>query len=147
MKSRTLSWITAIALLGLLAIPGHLAAQAHEQEQDEKKEQKAKHHHYKVIDLGTLGGPQSVVFGFLTQLLNNEGTVAGCADTPTADPNYPNFNFSGFSPVTPDPFIFHAFRWQEGAITDLGALQGINNSCPICPFRACGPRNLMKIAQ
>ena len=57
MKSRTSTWITAIALLGSLAIPVHLAAQ----EQEEKKEQDAKHRHYKLIDMGTFGGPGSFV--------------------------------------------------------------------------------------
>jgi probable HAF family extracellular repeat protein len=118
----------ATVLLATLALPDRLA----EQEQT-GEEHRAQHHHYKLVDLGTLGGPQSVVFGFLTQLLNHRGTVAGCADTLTADPNYPNFNsnFSGFSPSLPDALIFHTFRWQEGAVTDLGALPGINHSCPI----------------
>jgi hypothetical protein len=123
MKSRFLMCFTAMTF-ATLAIPLRLAAQ-------DEQEHNATHRRYKIVKLGTLGGPQSVVSGFLTRLLNNQGTVAGCADTPTSDPNYPDVNFSGFSPPTPDPFIFHAFRWQEGAITDLGALPGINNSCPI----------------
>jgi probable HAF family extracellular repeat protein len=126
-KKRLATFVTMLSLCAPLAFPIGLAAQ----EQEEKKEQKANHHHYKVIDLGTLGGPQSVVSGFLTHLLNNRGTVAGCADTPTADPNFPDSNFQGFSPRTPDPFVFHAFRWQDGLMTDLGALPGINNACPI----------------
>jgi uncharacterized membrane protein len=120
MKSK-LMWFTVMTLFAALTIPLRLTAQ----------EQEKKHTRYKLLDLGTLGGPQSVVSGALTQLLNNRGTVAGCSDTPTADPNYPDFNFQGFSPATPDPQIFHGFRWQEGAMTDLDALPGVNNSCPI----------------
>ena len=52
MKSRTLSCVAAVALLGLLALPVRVAADEHE----EKKEEKAKHHHhYKLIDMGTFG--------------------------------------------------------------------------------------------
>ncbi len=123
MKSRILTYTTAMTVLVALAIQVGLRLAAQEQGKE--------HTRYKVIDLGTLGGPQSVVSGFLTNLLNNRGTVAGCADTSTPDPKYPDFNFSGFSPATPDPFIFHAFSWHQGVITDLGALPGNNNSCPI----------------
>jgi hypothetical protein len=126
MKSRFAMLLVAMTLFATLAAPVQLAAQ-------EQQQQKKEHHHYRLIDLGTLGGPQSVVFGGLTQLLNNRRTVAGCADTSTPNPNYPNFSFyfDGFSPSLPDPLIFHAFRWQEGAVADLGALPGVNNSCPI----------------
>jgi hypothetical protein len=95
MRSRTFMHTTAIALLALLAIPVHLAAQA----QEEKEEQKSKHHHYKLIELGTLGGPSSYLNAFVdglssiisvnspfysgAQLLNKRGILAGWADTST----------------------------------------------------------------
>jgi hypothetical protein len=55
MKSKALTCIVAMTLFGVLAISIRLAAQ----EQEEKTEKKAKHHHYKLIDTGTLGGPSS----------------------------------------------------------------------------------------
>jgi len=80
MKSKTLMCITAITLFAALALPGQLAAQ---------------HHHYKLIDLGTFGGPSSYfnsldltdVFGFgtvfynLAQVRNARGVFVGFADT------------------------------------------------------------------
>src|SRR6266705_1951923 len=58
------------------------------------------HIRYKLIDLGTLGGPNSaetLEFPFI----NNRGMVVGFADTATPDPTNPG----GFLP--------HAFRWQH----------------------------------
>jgi probable HAF family extracellular repeat protein len=103
MKSGRL--ISAIALLIALAIPVSLAAQEHQTE----------HHKYKLVDLGTFGGP-NVFFnfnGYPDTLLSSNGTVTGGADTSIVDP----FCFN-------DCFIEHAFKWQEGVLTDLGALPG-----------------------
>src|SRR5215510_6325856 len=58
----------------------------------------AKLHHYQLIDLGTFGGPSSYLAGSngvtspgaVNQILNNQGTVAGWADTSTLDPFAPN---------------------------------------------------------
>jgi probable HAF family extracellular repeat protein len=84
----------------------------------------AKQSHYKLIDLGTLGGPHSYgsVNGDGFQLLNNSGVVASYADTALPDPNAPNFC------SVQDCFLTHAFRWKDGVKTDLGALPSINNS-------------------
>jgi len=117
MNSRFLLLLSTIALFTALALPVQLVAQ----------ERRPNHHqpHYKLVDLGTLGGPQSAGFGIM---LNNRGTVSGCADTSTPDPNYPNFN-PFLSPFGADPFIFHTFSSQGGALTDLRALPGVNSSC------------------
>src|SRR5271170_1850286 len=79
---------------------------------------------YRLVDLGTLGGPNSYQpFGyegtglFLTEAsLNVAGTFAGWADTSAADPYAPNCFF--------DCFVDHAFQWKDGVRTDLGALPG-----------------------
>ena len=50
MKSRTLTFITALSLFAALAIPVPLAAQ-----EEQATQQKAKHSRYVLVDLGTLG--------------------------------------------------------------------------------------------
>src|ERR1700738_442582 len=130
MKSRTSTWITAIALLGSLAIPVHLAAQ----EQEEKKEQDAKHRHYKLIDMGTFGGPGSFVndaIGLVNNIveLNRRGVAWGSSATST--PSLPTTNATlvcnGIDVPGGIGFVTHAFRWEDGKITDLGALPGDTN--------------------
>jgi probable HAF family extracellular repeat protein len=79
---------------------------------------------YKLVDLGTLGGPIS--YGQLNaagdSLLNDNGTVAAHADLAVPDPN------ASFGCYDPDCFQAHAFQWKNGVITDLGALPEDNNS-------------------
>src|SRR5436305_9169730 len=103
MKFRTVVCIAAISLFGALAGPIQLAAQ---------------HIQYELVDLETLGGPASFqsAFGNGERLLDDRGIAAGNALTSTPDPN------------CTDCFISHAFRWQKGVLTDLGALPGGNNS-------------------
>jgi probable HAF family extracellular repeat protein len=110
---------TVTTLLALLAVPFHLAAQ-----EQMSAEHPAKHHHYKLVDIGTFGGPQGYVnpgsgneSGNYATVLNNGGAVAGWAETSTPDP-FPAFCF------TDDCVVAHTFVWKNGAKTDLGALPG-----------------------
>jgi probable HAF family extracellular repeat protein len=87
------------------------------------------HHHYKLIDFGTFGGRESYLNGFeystfsSVQDLDNAGTLTGWADTSKHDPYGPNFCFNGGCHVS------HAFQWENGAKTDLGALpSGLNSA-------------------
>ena len=108
MKCRTLLLITAISLLATLVLPVQLAAQ---------------HTRYKLIDIGTFGGPVSYIAGNETghRQLNNRGIVAGTADISTPDPNAGNPDLC----LNPDCFFLsHAFLWQNGVLTDLGTLPG-----------------------
>lgn len=118
MKSRIRMCTTAMAIFTLLAVPGRLAAQ---------QQQKANKPRYKLVDLGTLGGPVSSFGPFNEVILNEAGIAEGGADTSTADPNYPNFS-PFIAPDPLDPFIQHAFQWQNGVMTDLGSLPGTNSS-------------------
>src|SRR5262249_49331583 len=82
--------------------------------------QKKEHRGYRLVDLGTLGGPSST-FNDFSKTINNHGTVVGGADTPVPDPFAPNC-FSASC------FVQHAFQWEHGVLTDLGALPGGRSS-------------------
>jgi probable HAF family extracellular repeat protein len=85
------------------------------------------HHHYKLIVIGTFPGPSiynthitsnhSTVTEF-EQVLNNQGTLIGGADTPLINTSNNCFNIQ--QPI--DCYIQHAFVWQNGQLTDLGTL-------------------------
>src|SRR5437763_2962929 len=95
-----------VGLLAALAMPARSAAQ---------------HVRYQLIEIPTLGGPATIgqVDGpGISQFIDNSGVVVGGADTTVPDPLCLN----------PDCFTPHAFRWQDGALTDLGALQDISFS-------------------
>ena len=82
------------------------------------------HHHYKLIDLGTLGGPTSSTSEAPARVVNSRGAVVGGADTSTPNPNASNpCLFCG-----PSALLSHAFQWQGSLLTDLGALAGANTS-------------------
>jgi probable HAF family extracellular repeat protein len=106
MQSRILTFVTAMTLLAALAIPIGLAAQQHTR--------------YKLVDLGTLGGPASAINGGTTSL-DSRGIAVGAADTSV--PNPANSNpWPGCA-----AFVRHAFEWQNGVVTDLGTLAGADN--------------------
>ena len=123
MKSRTWKWMIELSLFAALALPIGMAAQ-----DNPSPDHKPKHKKYKLIDIGTFGGPASELttnngLGAGAKILNNQGTLTGSADTPVPDPYSPNcFFFTG------DCFVTHAFRWDHGIRTDLGTLPGVNSS-------------------
>lgn len=88
------------------------------------------HHHYVVVDAGTLGGPESIVFEVGVRNLNNQGTLAGCADTPNVDFNDPQNPDFGYFDGAIDPYIQHPFQSKRGEITDLGTFPGGASGCP-----------------
>ena len=113
MKSRTLTSIISTILFASLAVPIRLAAQERQNKQQP---------HYKLIDLGTLGGPNSGVPTVFYEIngtagaraISNQGTVAGTADTSTVDPIC----------YLDDCFYPGAFQWQNGVLNNLGTLPG-----------------------
>jgi probable HAF family extracellular repeat protein len=111
-KSTILMCITATTLFAALAIPVRVAGQ----EERTTQEQKPAHRAYKFIDVGTLGGPFTFTLDSEQMLLNN-GTFTGESDTSIPDPYAPNC-------FVQECFVQRAFRWQDGVLTDLGALAG-----------------------
>lgn len=106
MKKNLIACVTAITLFATLAIPVHVAAQ---------------HTRYRLIDLGTLGGPASYLSNGADGILNNNGVLVGWADTSAPDP-FPS------SCYNPDCFVSHGFASRNGVLIDLGALPGGGSS-------------------
>jgi probable HAF family extracellular repeat protein len=80
---------------------------------------------YRLVDLGTFGGPLSGVTGGNGDLNQKKTLVTSCAATSVLDPEWPNINpWNG-----DDPYILHAFRTHRGPLEDLGALPGGTSSC------------------
>jgi probable HAF family extracellular repeat protein len=118
MKLRTWMYTLNACLLVALATPIGMAAQ-----ENIPPHHKAKHHTYRLIDLGTLGGPQSFIPAPPTGIeLTSRGRAIAEADTTTADPYAPNCLI--------DCLVNHAISWKDGAKADLGALPGVNSSIP-----------------
>jgi probable HAF family extracellular repeat protein len=122
MKFNRPTCLMLLVLCATVALPDRVAGQ----EQTDKNP-KSEHHRYKLIDLGTFGGPNAYLPepNQAIRALNNRGVVAGSADTSTADPFCLNA----------DCLISHTFQWRNGVLTDLGALPGalpgLNGSIPI----------------
>src|SRR5262252_9779957 len=103
MKRKLLASISAI-LLAAFAAPAQVAVKQAPR--------------YKLIDLGTLGGPNSAE-GPIFPMVNSRGVVAGGSDTLLTDPN---------CVFPPNCLDLHATRWDRWTLTDLGTLPGGNNS-------------------
>ena len=104
MKYGTLTCAIALTVLATLVTPVQVIAQ---------------HSRYKLIDLGTFGGPNSY-FNFVgSRSLNNQGMATGGADTPTSV--NPSFCLN-------DCFLAHTFLRQNGTLADLGGLPGVSAS-------------------
>src|SRR5438094_6801506 len=123
MKSRTFTSFIAMTLFAALALPVQLAAQ---------------HTRYKLVDIGTFGGPASYVnpaplMGSPDQV-NSSGTTVGGALTSIAITSSSNNAIvcGGIEGLL--PLVNHAFQWQNGVLTDLGSLAGPNNCSFATPF-------------
>jgi probable HAF family extracellular repeat protein len=107
MKKNPAMYITMLTLLAALAVPVQLAAQTPQR--------------YKLIDLGTFGGPNSFVNGPGTQDLSRDGTYVGEAETDIPDPYAPACS-------DPDCLVQYTQIWRNGAIIGLEELPGVNIS-------------------
>jgi probable HAF family extracellular repeat protein len=118
MKSKGVVCV-AMTLLATLAVTVEMSAQ------NSRTPDGAKHQRYKVVDLGTFGGPSSSV-NCCQHQLTTRGAVVGGADTPDANLNPGCFN-PIIAPAT-DCYVNHAFQWRDSTLTDLGTLPGGYNS-------------------
>ena len=121
MKTRTWMWTTAVSLFAALAMPVGVAAQ-----DNPSQDHKPKHHQYRLIDMGTFGGAQSSVNDQVNGYpdLNKHGDLVGAAETLV-----PLNQYSNGWPCFPGPNVNHAFRYQDGQTTDLGALSPSGTDC------------------
>jgi probable HAF family extracellular repeat protein len=102
-----------VCLLAMMTMMSSATAQ-----DDSGQNQGRKHHHYKVIDLGTLGGANSE-----STQLNYYGTVAGDAESGIPDLFAPNC-------WNNECAVEYAFKWRDGRRTVLGSLAKNANSIP-----------------
>jgi probable HAF family extracellular repeat protein len=128
--SRTVkSWTRAWGLTLLSLVAFHIfPAQAQQntptdgaEQGDVSQNHNPKHHHYKLVDVGTFGGPNSsfVLPSPGGRLLNNSGAAVGGSDTSTIDP---------LSCINFDCYLSYAFKWRDGVVNKLSALAGFNSS-------------------
>ena len=110
MQIRLVKYMSAAVLLLTLGSLAHLSAQNQPSEQAQQKQLPR----YRLIDLGTFGGPASYFQNGFDGILNNHGTAAGFANTSVPDPVC----------FVPNCFATHAFRVTNGKVTDLGTLPG-----------------------
>jgi probable HAF family extracellular repeat protein len=117
MKSTKLTQILAASVLFL--VRGDLMTA-----QESPLGKKPGHPRYRVVDLGTLGGPFSygAANGDGGRLLNDAGVVSSYADTTLPDPNAPDLCFDA------DCLVAHAYRWRHGVMKDLGTLADTHSS-------------------
>src|SRR5215469_1627171 len=121
MKSRFSIRLIAVSVVALAAA-FRLAAQ--------DTQNPSKHHHYKLIDMGTFGGSISAInfpADINNRAIGTRGTTVGFSETGVSRTAASNHLICGGD----DGFgtnITHAFRWQNG-IVDLGALAPAEENC------------------
>jgi probable HAF family extracellular repeat protein len=117
MKSRVLTRVIAMTLFAS-TLSVATAAQA-----NTAQNHRAKHHHYRLVVIGTFGGPTGNYWDGLSNIsvLSPRGSTVGGADTLTPDPFSPTYWWS-------NGLIQHAFLQRNGSLIDLGSLPGTNNS-------------------
>ena len=78
------------------------------------------HHVYKLMQIGTFGGPNSSITvvggGAFGHILNSNGATIGLADTTLADPYKPHCFF--------DCYLEQAMIFNDGELSNLGTLPG-----------------------
>jgi probable HAF family extracellular repeat protein len=115
MNSMNILVPTSVALFVALTLPPQLAAQ-------ETPDHAREYPRFKLIDIGTFGGPNSGINGPNIPIISNNGVYAGESELNIPDPFGPNFCQDG------DCLVQHAQKWRNGVMTDLGTLPGVDLS-------------------
>jgi probable HAF family extracellular repeat protein len=93
-------------------------------------EHHSRHHRYRFIDIGTFGGPASFINPPFNDVrgLNRHGTTVGSSATsiPTGATSN-GFVCGGLDGVV--PFVFHAFKEEEGEVSELGTVTTSGKNC------------------
>jgi probable HAF family extracellular repeat protein len=82
-----------------------------------------KHHHYKLIDVGTFGGPGSGFENPSSLVLNNRGLLVGYSDTAVPDPFSPNCFL--------DCYVDQSWVLQNAVLNPLSPLPGGASTYPV----------------
>jgi hypothetical protein len=122
MKSVKSTLVFSILSMTVLAIPAPIASQS--------VHNHSKHHHYKVIDIGTFGGPESYIIPVQgvgsPNPVSSRGRAVGTAGTTTALDDYHNIICGGLEGGV--PWVNQAFLAWNHSLINLGALGG-DSSC------------------
>src|SRR5258708_22888236 len=105
-----------MTLLAAMVIPARVTAQS-----AAPGNPPAPFHHYKLFDMGTLGGPNSSSAWPFSRNINSSGTAIAEAETALGDPFAPNC----LQP--PDCLINRGLQWKDGVSTDMGSLPGLGS--------------------
>ena len=111
MKFRKSTYVVVMTLFAFLAMSVCIAAQ-----DNSSQDRQQRHKKYKLIDLGTFGGPWSSV-SFEADAINSSGVSVGGSTTSTLISNGNLYNCFG-------PYVAHAFETRNGRAIDLGTLAG-----------------------
>jgi probable HAF family extracellular repeat protein len=117
MKSNFATVLTGVVLFAALAIPTLLIAQ----EQPGLPLTQKPHNHYKVVFIGTFGGPNSHFSIGGTRILNDDGSFVGWGDDSLPDPF--GLIYGPDACWDDDCFVARAFLWKNGEVADLGSLE------------------------
>ena len=109
MNSGTGRWITVLAIGAALLASSSASAQNNP----------VTHHHYKLVDMGTLGGPNSSYGWPFGRNINSSGTAISEAESAIADPFAPN--------CLQSCLIDRGLQWKDGVSTDMGSLPGLGS--------------------
>jgi probable HAF family extracellular repeat protein len=119
---RTHCLLSGVVAILIAAAPALVSAQrGASQDHHHKREHRGAH--YRLFDMGTLGGPASSYF-FRNEIVNDRGDATGYSDSTTATRNDSDF-------ACLDRFVVHAFVWHKGHMQLLPGLSENGCSLPV----------------